>query len=139
MTMGRHKEDLYSKQNKLNSDKVSWKSLVSDFTSHDLTMHKDNLPAISGLAKRYNKAREKKYLAGLWLDTLEYDLYWNRRTGSGYGVTNRLDARPSPRSAPTWSWASIKSIVSWTGEECRSIEFLRHCIEPAGPDEYGEC
>lgn len=120
----RHDEDFYSKKGKTDTDELSWTSFVSEFTSYDLTMYKDNLPAMSGLAMRYNKVTKMKYLAGLWKENLTYDFNWTRHTGSRYGGANLLDARPKPRSAPTWSWASIKSMVSWIGKACQSIKFL---------------
>ncbi|KAE8310248.1 hypothetical protein BDV41DRAFT_579754 [Aspergillus transmontanensis] len=49
---------------------------------------------------------DRKYLAGLWSDTLVIDLLW-------YVTGKWLYTRPEPWRAPTWSWASMDGGISY--------------------------
>ena len=60
----------------------------------------DILPALSGLAHKFSKAKQSDYLAGLWSDSLLQDLMW-------FTETWRNQKRPPAWRAPTFSWASI--------------------------------
>jgi hypothetical protein len=85
-----------------------WKNYVRVYSELQLTFEKDKLIALSGIAKRTAKLfPDDRYIAGLWERTLLSDLAWHN---SRYPA-----ARPSTFCAPTWSWASIKSAVDWTG------------------------
>ena len=84
-----------------------WRTMVKAYTNQLLTKEKDRLPALGGLARQMASARGSKYLAGLWADTINEDLLW-----SG----GRWLPRPSPRTAPTWSWASTPGRIDfWDG------------------------
>ncbi|KAH7089687.1 heterokaryon incompatibility protein-domain-containing protein [Paraphoma chrysanthemicola] len=80
-----------------------WRSLVCTYTALNLTKSCDRLPAFGGLARQMYTSRSSRYIAGLWEDSLQDDLLWSANTHSGY-----LSARPEPRNAPTWSWASVE-------------------------------
>ncbi|KAJ4347910.1 uncharacterized protein N0V89_009282 [Didymosphaeria variabile] len=67
-------------------------------TSRRLTKSADKLPAMSGLAAKFEQILGDKYLAGLWEDTLFADLLW---TGC-YNTT----WPPVQYRAPSWSWAA---------------------------------
>jgi hypothetical protein len=52
-----------------------WRNLVNDFTSLKLTLEKDTLPAMAGIATRFKKRGETNdYLAGAWRETFIEDL-----------------------------------------------------------------
>ncbi|PMD36898.1 HET-domain-containing protein, partial [Hyaloscypha variabilis F] len=53
-----------------------WRRLVMRFTSLRLTHETDRLPALSGAAKQFQMRLRKRYLAGLWDDSLVEDLLW---------------------------------------------------------------
>jgi hypothetical protein len=83
---------------------LDWSNLVSAFTSRNLTVSTDRLPAIAGIAKVLSGLRPgDRYLSGLWEKDISQQLLWK--------ATN-----PQPKSryaksyAPTWSWASLKDV-----------------------------
>ncbi|RDH35007.1 HET-domain-containing protein [Aspergillus welwitschiae] len=82
-----------------------WHQIVSHYSFRQMTKPSDKLSALSGLAARTSDG-DRKYLAGLWSDTLVIDLLWYV-TGSG------LHMRPEPWRAPTWSWASMDGGISY--------------------------
>ncbi len=85
-----------------------WRSMVCCYTSLLLTMSKDRLPAIGGLARQMAGKRQSRYFAGLWSDTMNDDLTWKVTARS-----NQKKPRPNPRNAPTWSWASVETFVDY--------------------------
>ena len=142
-----------------------WHHLVEDYTQLLLTYEKDIFPAVAGLARQMQLARQKsptsgQYAAGLWADTLAMDLLWYvidptpslslQGTPSGQPSENEDDIRdwtkrPASWRAPTWSWASVLAPVKFidvspspahTFEPC--CEVLNVCCRPAGPDPMGE-
>lgn len=84
-----------------------WRSIVSAYTALSLTVFKDKLPAIGGLARGMAGTRKTRYWAGVWEDSINDDLLW-----TVYATTTRK-LPPSPRNAPTWSWASVENDVSY--------------------------
>jgi hypothetical protein len=90
---------------------LEWPTLVSQFTSKDLSFARDRLPAISGLATLMGQRTSSQYLAGLWADDLEYSLLWmSDHQKSGSRPVQRVDVEPY---APSWSWASIIGPVKY--------------------------
>ncbi|PVH84608.1 HET-domain-containing protein [Cadophora sp. DSE1049] len=85
-----------------------WSRIINTYASKMLTNGSDILPALSGLAKRfqesgtgpksghYQKNRAGNYLAGLWERDLPLSLLWEAH-----------GKRAVPYRAPSWSWASI--------------------------------
>ncbi|KAG4431247.1 hypothetical protein IFR05_013269 [Cadophora sp. M221] len=73
-----------------------WSRIVNTYASKALTNGGDILPALSGLAKRFQEFGAGDYLAGLWREDLPLSLLWE-----AHGT------RASPYRAPSWSWASI--------------------------------
>jgi hypothetical protein len=80
-----------------------WEAIVEDYSSRELTVPEDRLPAIAGIASELRKIWEGVYLAGLWKSCLVKYLAWERVRR--FSETNNL--------APTWSWASIGSGVAF--------------------------
>jgi hypothetical protein len=90
-------------ENKIDQINWVWRHLVTEFTHLGLTMEKDTLPAMAGIAKRLqialNGQDNSNYLAGLWRQTLIQDLLWevsDRRKSTAPRVNH---------SIPSWSWA----------------------------------
>jgi hypothetical protein len=78
-----------------------WKKAITNFSALSLTYPSDKLPALSGLATRFQQKHEVNYLAGLWHnDGLAEQLAWFREHNQIY-------------RAPTFSWASTNAKVSW--------------------------
>ncbi|ROV90684.1 hypothetical protein VSDG_08286 [Cytospora chrysosperma] len=78
-----------------------WRTIVTTYSSCDLTKESDRLIAISGVAKKFGEVIGGRYLAGLWERGLHTDLMWLSNASQGDAV------RPSDFFAPSWSWASI--------------------------------
>jgi len=129
-----------------------WRTMVASYKGLKLTKATDQLPALGGLAKHMASRRKASYVAGLWANTINDDLIWIVRTLSPW-----KRPRPTPRTAPTWSWASVEThvsyfdeILAWGGEEWGSLPTeedreshehfakVEECwVKPAGVDEYG--
>ncbi|KAI0333407.1 HET-domain-containing protein, partial [Cubamyces sp. BRFM 1775] len=84
-----------------------WRNIVGDYTQRSLSNPSDKLVALSALAELFAPTLGPDYLAGLWRDTLLYDLLWMPRLTSA--------ARPIRRyaHAPSWSWASYDGGVEF--------------------------
>lgn len=81
---------------------ASWDKVVSMYTAADLTYASDKLVAISGLARAAQHESKDEYFAGLWWQSMEFDLCWNVKT-------QHLDRREAlSHVAPAWSWASFR-------------------------------
>lgn len=101
-----------------------WAVVLSNYTHCALTMPRDKLIAISGVAQvlAASTPTPTPYLAGLWASNLTGGLCWHiprtRRTTQDL-IPSGLYARrwePSRRlalnGAPSWSWASVDGIVA---------------------------
>ena len=85
-----------------------WYNITKDFTERSLTVQTDVLPALSGLARVFQKALNDQYCAGLWRNDIITGLMWNRMRPS-HKVSHshqRHHDLPNYR-IPSWSWASI--------------------------------
>jgi hypothetical protein len=95
-----------------------WQTLVTDYVVTEVTYQSDKLVAFGGIAKRFQSIFTRldstnnvaKYYAGLWSLHFEYHLLWF--------VDLNKDGSPVPPVtahyvAPSWSWASSNSPVSW--------------------------
>jgi hypothetical protein len=84
-----------------------WYTVIRGYSKCHLTNAEDKLIALSAIAQRIGEAPGFNYLAGLWQQSLELDLLW------------RVSGIPNPRTgiflAPTWSWASVDSVITWVG------------------------
>ena len=83
-----------------------WHEMVEEYTRLRLTYASDLLPALSGVVKQMGEFRQARYLAGLWEDNLVMDLLW--RT-----PLSQHSKRAKPWRAPTWSWASVDSSITY--------------------------
>jgi hypothetical protein len=108
-----------------------WSKIVQLYSRCDLTLGKDKLVAISGLAKHIHDQTREQYLAGLWRGGLEAQLCWKSRTAT---------SRPRVPRAPTWSWASVDGTVNLSSlhpTEIRlHIEVQSVSLDPFDP--FGE-
>jgi hypothetical protein len=77
-----------------------WIHLTQKYATCDLTFSTDKLIALSGVAHEVHKRRPSTYLAGLWSRDLLRGLTW---------FCPIRHHRPESYTAPSWSWASVKS------------------------------
>ncbi|KAH8731948.1 heterokaryon incompatibility protein-domain-containing protein [Phaeosphaeriaceae sp. PMI808] len=84
--------------------------IVEQYSALKLTRPSDRLTALSGLCKRVHHLRNN-YLAGLWSDSICFDLLW--RVNTIKLSTEESGTRPTDYRGPTWSWVSVGSPVSY--------------------------
>ncbi|KAI0381166.1 heterokaryon incompatibility protein-domain-containing protein [Hypomontagnella monticulosa] len=84
----------------------TWHRAVEEYSSRQLSVPGDKLPAISGVAAAVKNLTSAKYVAGLWEESLLRDLLW-----STYPCI--VTERPAVWRAPTWSWASCDRRVKF--------------------------
>ncbi|KAK0715425.1 heterokaryon incompatibility protein-domain-containing protein, partial [Lasiosphaeris hirsuta] len=84
-----------------------WVNLVNSYSARSLTVERDRLPALSGIASRIGRLTESSYLAGLWAGDVLSGLCWSRRVPAAVGVS------PGTYRAPTFSWASVDGPIHY--------------------------
>ncbi|KAH8796605.1 heterokaryon incompatibility protein-domain-containing protein [Hyaloscypha finlandica] len=77
-----------------------WSKIVNAYAIKALTNGGDVLPALSGLAKQFQKSNAGTYLAGLWEADFPLCLLWEAHA-----------VKASPYRAPSWSWASMDTSI----------------------------
>lgn len=103
--------------------------IVEQYSALQLTKASDRLPALSGLCRRVQNLRGD-YLAGLWSDSICFDLMWRVNT-------IKLDIDNEDRSlgyrGPSWSWISVDSpvtywpdIMNFKSSKQRQLMYRRH-------------
>ncbi|KAI9692394.1 MAG: hypothetical protein M1822_006625 [Bathelium mastoideum] len=127
------------------ADEWMWRNVVREYSNRAMSESGDKLLAIAALAKVHSRSRapQSDYLAGLWRNSIVIDLLWD----SSY---EKLTKDGSSHCAPSWSWASTDSNVSWsftaeiaskrsTPEVAPNFEILNAWTLPkTGQDEYGQ-
>lgn len=111
-----------------------WYSLVTRYSTRDLTEPSDRLPAIAGLADKIKKelGASSRYSNGLWVDDLAAGLLWQRPLRrEATPMPSRDTFSPKPKYdqanrlrydfAPSWSWASVRGAVAYPWREEYSI------------------
>lgn len=111
----------------------TWKSTVESYSTKKLTIETDRLPALSGIAKRFQNVLGGRYLAGLWEQHLVSGLAW---------VTYYPGKRPEKYIAPSWSWASLSDckigLSGCMGFEYTTLIEIHECVcTSTGLDETG--
>ncbi|KAH8204118.1 hypothetical protein TruAng_001670 [Truncatella angustata] len=89
-----------------------WCSTLTFYSGLGLSFQKDRLPAFSAIASSFAQAfgGKENYIAGIWRDTMPLGLLW-----VVYSENAEKDGIPSdPPAAPSWSWASVSSVISYT-------------------------
>jgi hypothetical protein len=82
----------------------TWVQILREYTDRRITFPEDRLPAISGVARKFQQHRNFDYLAGHWDDAyFVASLTWRIRI-------------PQPQQAhyraPSWSWATNDGLLS---------------------------
>ncbi|KAF5580305.1 tol [Fusarium subglutinans] len=83
---------------------LRWYEMVTSYSVHNLTNENDKMMAIAGVAYFIQQSTGFKYAAGLWQETLPFNLLWM--------VDSGVKRRPYGRSVPSWSWASVDGKIS---------------------------
>ncbi|KAF2707176.1 HET-domain-containing protein [Pleomassaria siparia CBS 279.74] len=84
----------------------AWVNVIGTYSSCNITMAKDKLVAVGGLAEQFQELSGDDFLAGLWRSQIFTGLTWR--------VVNSLDSKAKLKEyrAPTWSWASVEGLIS---------------------------
>ncbi|KAK4119844.1 HET-domain-containing protein, partial [Parathielavia appendiculata] len=111
----------------------AWKRLIETYSRTQLSHATDKLNAISALAKGARLTLQDEYLAGLWRQSLGWELAWTATKQTSH-------TRSSAYRPPTWSWASIDGEIRYTDygdDESLLVNILEAEITPAGLDTTG--
>ncbi|RDW87273.1 hypothetical protein BP5796_02967 [Coleophoma crateriformis] len=107
----------------------AWYQIVHDYTKRALSDPTDKLPGIAGIAKEISRLSGVAYMVGLWKNNLLHDLMWTSNDKERF-------TRPKVWRAPTWSWASVNSVVSYktiTADAIEEAEVVDCQVEPSHP------
>lgn len=118
-----------------------WRQVVKQYSPLQLTCPDDKLPALSGLAQAMRFKSQEGYLAGLWKETLLFDMCWT--------VVSPKTKEPHQARwrAPSWSWASIDGPIKYHSEllePAYRYPWKEHALvleakcTPAGPSLTGQ-
>jgi len=118
-----------------NSDTMTrWEDLIREYSRRKLSRSDDKLPALSGLAMKFQRLIDGEYLAGLWSCWLPTHLLWRITGPSGTGVDQHVNGT---WRAPTWSWLSMDSPVEVDVEKKENFSVLarleNYAIIPVKP------
>lgn len=106
--------EVFTSQVKETQPAPVWHGLVQNYTGRQLTVARDKLPAIAGLAAylKSSGAPDNAYIAGLWKDNFVSDMAWYRCSAPFV----KRHASRMRTDGPSWSWVSVDS----------KVEFWRH-------------
>lgn len=87
---------------------TQWRRMVRQYSHLQLSFRADKLPALSGLADRFQRETGQRYWAGLWENSFITDMCW-----IAVADGTPVQAENQVWTAPTWSWASLDVPVSY--------------------------
>lgn len=102
---------------------VAWYVVVEMFSDKELTLASDKLPAISGLAQRFQRTFDTTFVAGLWYEDLHRGLLWSRYEPFGYRKRKRIP------NTPSWSWISAYHRITHTFELIGEVRWQNHPVQ----------
>ncbi|PVH68919.1 HET-domain-containing protein [Cadophora sp. DSE1049] len=115
------------------SSAVGWSTFINAYSTCNLTLPRDKLAAISGVARIVQRARKDEYIVGMWKEKIISQLRWDVEAGTGQRIT--------PYVAPTWSWASINGNIEFPSlghDERHHVEVENVDIKYATDDPFGQ-
>ena len=129
-----------------------WYTTINQSTKKSLTWGKDNLPALSGLARRFaQRLQGDTYVAGLWLSDILNGLSWRASLQMAllpdlprHKRAKHRYQHPPEISPPSWSWIATDRQVSFAKSyySTRPSVFLAEredvTCTPVGYDQFGE-
>ncbi|KAH6995011.1 heterokaryon incompatibility protein-domain-containing protein [Ilyonectria destructans] len=92
-----------------------WYDIVQRYSRvmGNLTKETDAFPALSGLASRISGLLGDDYVAGLWRGNIVEGLLWAYCINDERSGPYRIRDSPESWRAPSWSWASMTSAISY--------------------------
>ena len=133
----------------------AWLDLVQRYCQRHLTLAKDKLPALSGVAREIASWVGDIYHAGLWRSQILMGLNWgvyvfeilhfcdNPEHDRQIAKTNPPEKEtaiyPASYRAPSWSWAALDGRIHFKPLDLNKL--VAECLEcytpPAGDDAFG--
>jgi len=115
----------------------AWYGAVQEYSGLKLSVLTDKLPAISAVARRIQEYEKGNYVAGVWMENLAEGIAW---TAQSLGDRS-LRRTTQEFVAPSWSWASFHTRVTFLRTDPRSWEFVlgieKVAVEPLSSDPTG--
>ncbi|KAF5010824.1 hypothetical protein FDECE_3033 [Fusarium decemcellulare] len=125
----------------------TWYDIVSQYSRSSWTHVTDKLVAIDGIAEYMRPLRNSEYLAGLWVESLAFDLLWKSHAFNDRIVNRTIPTDPTAKTQwssdkwlfPTWSWASIEGEANWNwtsdfmGDYTPEIVLIQHITDKTMP------
>jgi hypothetical protein len=116
-----------------------WYKAVQAYAWRHFTFSKDRSPAFAAIAQKMQELRPNdEYMAGLWRNTLLFDLMWSFIHDE---EQRHLDINHSLARIPTWSWMRIRGAIKWITKPhdtyLKNVELLSAAYtrySPAFPD-----
>jgi hypothetical protein len=124
-----------------------WPGTVYHYLEGQLTYPKDIFVALSGVAQQFQQNIQDRYVAGMWMKQLPWQLCW--RSNPSNKESNQPALSMTYR-APSWSWASNYAPVTWqlwttkdvtnTSANTKSpvVEVLDVMLKILGRDPFGQ-
>ncbi|KAF2179173.1 HET-domain-containing protein [Zopfia rhizophila CBS 207.26] len=113
MTMGAKKSEFTKAVTEGNIDSLAfeWRQMIGSYTSLKLTYQQDRLPAIAGIAQRFQEIRGSTYHAGIWRDTAVVDLTWEVWHHSASWKERGKNTYARVDGVPSWSWGCVATMI----------------------------
>lgn len=116
-----------------------WRHIVCYYSRCKLTKPADKLVALSGVARAFHAHIKSDYMAGMWKNTINQDLAWER----AYDTDEDVAPEDAGYLAPSWSWASLYHtevsflrFIGLRGElqlaTCEGVIMTPHGTDPFG-------
>jgi len=126
-----------------------WYTFAGHYSLAKFTFALDRLPALSGIAARFQDSFPQKYIAGLWGSNIVEGLVWgvpgkpNHRSPSltdlPMGVQLDLISTSSELRMPSWSWASSDRLIHFFSINCApTVEVKGATIDANGAETSGQ-
>ena len=122
-----------------NNDFITWTNIVKTYSQCQLSQEGDICIALAGLAEEFRSwTKTGKYVAGLWAIHLVSQMCWATDELEN-ALRHVIPKRPLQYRAPSWSWMSIKSSITFYlfTRECFMFEILDYKIENTSENEFG--
>lgn len=120
---------------------TAWHRIMEQYSTRALTIPRDKLPAISGIASKIREATHSDYLAGLWKNNLASDLMWQRAIPT---PSDEHLFAPETWRAPSFCWSSLDAPVTYYTPDdderqtfISSITLVSSTVVPTGLNALG--
>ena len=117
----------------------SWRAIIELYSRTDVTMKRDRMIALSGLAQHWQKIAPEMttYIAGLWYHDSQVPGCFLWRVKDGRTADGRPSTKQPETTAPTWSWLSVSGTVLAPRDPYRRPDSVRSVgvklQDPANP------